>query len=318
MKKSYIAVIGVIIVLNFFLPRLMPGDPFLYLSVEDGNTAPVYSSQQIKAYEEYYGLDQPLPVQFIRYLTGIVKGDLGYSIFYHDRVTDMIAARIPWTLLIVISALVLSSVFGTLLGTICAWHRDGFLDRCVYFLLMVLSEIPGFLIGIFLLFYLGASLKWFPMSGGKTVFAIYSTPFEEVKDMIHHMVLPVLTLSLSRLGSFYLLSRSSMLSVLAKDYIRTAEGKGLKKHTVILKHGLRNSLPPVVTQLFMSLGAMVGQAVLVENVFSYPGAGSLMREAVVNRDYVLMQGIFLIMSATVLIMNGLAEFMLKKMDPRMV
>ncbi|RFZ78969.1 ABC transporter permease [Lacrimispora amygdalina] len=318
MKKSNIAVIGVIIVLNFFLPRLMPGDPFLYLSVEDGNTAPVYSSQQIKVYEEYYGLDKPLHEQLIRYLTGIVKGDLGYSIFYHEKVTDMIAARIPWTLLIVISALVLSSVFGTMLGTICAWHRDSFLDRCVYFFMMVLSEIPGFLIGIFLLFYLGANLKWFPMSGGETVFASYSTPLEQVKDIIHHMVLPVLTLSLSRLGSFYLLSRSSMLNVLSKDYIRTAKGKGLKKHTVILKHGLKNSLPPVVTQFFMSLGAMVGQAVLVENVFSYPGAGSLMREAVVNRDYVLMQGIFLIMSATVLIMNGLAEFMLKKMDPRMV
>lgn len=318
MKKNRIAVIGVIIVLNFFLPRLMPGDPFLYLSVDDGNTAPVYSRQQIQSYEEYYGLDKPLPVQFIRYLTGIVKGDLGFSIFYHDRVTDMIAARIPWTLLIVISALVLSSIFGTLLGTVCAWYRNSLLDRCVYFVMMVLSEIPGFLIGIFLLFYLGANMKWFPMSGGKTVFASYRVPLEQVKDILHHMVLPVLTLSLNRMGNFYLLSRSSMLNVLSKDYIRTARGKGLKKYSVILKHGLGNSLRPVVVQVFMSLGAMVGQAVLVENVFSYPGVGSLMREAVVNRDYVLTQGIFLIMSATVLLMNGIAEFVIKKMDPRMV
>ncbi len=317
MKKSLL-VIFMVICMNFFLPRLMPGDPFLYLSVEDGNTASVFSQEQIDQYKEYYGLDRPLFIQFIRYLKSMAKGDLGISIFYHTSVINLIKTRIPWTISIVTVSLAVSCMVGTLTGTVSAWHRDGIFDRIVYFIMLLISEVPAFLIGIFLLFFLAAGLKWFPLSGGSTVFSSYDSVWEQIGDILHHMVLPVLTLVLTRVGSFYLLARNSMLDVLTKDYIRTARGKGLKKGRILYMHALRNSIPPVVMQIFMSLGALFGQAVLVENVYSYPGVGSLMREAVLNRDYALMQGIFLVMAMTVLIMNDLSELVIKKLDPRMV
>lgn len=318
MKKNYLLVIPIVICLNFFLPRLMPGDPFLYLSVEDGNTVPVFSQEQIDQYKVYYGLDEPLFQQFVHYLKQVAKGDLGVSIFYHTSVLNMIKKRIPWTILIVTASLAISSIAGTILGTISAWHRNDLFDKILYSSMLFIAEIPAFLIGIVLLFLLAADLKWFPLSGGSTVFASYDSVWEQMLDILHHMVLPVLTLVLTRMGKFYLLARNSMLTVLSKDYIRTARGKGLKKNSIRYIHALRNSIPPVVMQVFMSFGALFGQAVLVENVFSYPGVGSLMREAVTNRDYALMQGIFLIMAMTILIMNFLSELVFKKLDPRVV
>lgn len=318
MKKNYFLVIPVIICINFFLPRLMPGDPFLYLSVEDGNTAAVFSQEQIEQYEAYYGLDQPVIKQFINYMSKMVQGDLGTSIFYNSSVSKMILERIPWTILIVVVSLALSSIIGTILGIISAWHREYKFDRITYTIMLFISEIPAFLIGTLLLFFLAAHFVWFPLSGGSTVFSSYDTLWEKAFDIIHHMALPVLTLVLARIGNFYLLSRNSMMTVLTKDYMRTARGKGLKKHTILFRHALRNSLTPVMTQVFMSLGTSFGQAVLVENVFAYPGVGRLMREAVLNRDYALMQGIFLVMSMMILLMNFTSEIFLKKTDPRVV
>ena len=315
MKKHYILVLFVILVINFFLPRMMPGDPFQYLSVEDGNVSAVFTEEQIEQYKAYYGLDKPLHVQFWNYITGLLKGDLGYSIYYKTSVAEMILSRIPWTAFIVLCALFLSSFFGTVLGAISARLREKPADKLIYFFMIVFSEIPSFLIGTLLLIFLAAKLQWFPLSGGVTVFASFTSAFEYLADLLHHAALPVLTLSLAGLGGFYLLSRNSMLTVLTRDYIRTAKAKGLKKERILFRHALRNALPPIIARIFMSLGAMFGGAVLVENVFAYPGLGSLMREAVLARDYVLTQGIFLMIAVLVLLMNWLADRVYKKLDP---
>lgn len=316
MKKHYLSVLLVIICINFFLPRLMPGDPFLYLSVEDGNVSAVFSQEQIDHYKDYYGLDQPLPLQFWQYITGLLQGNLGYSIYYNTDVAEMILTRIPWTFFIVISSLALSSLVGTALGAMSAWLRDKPLDKLLYGAMVIAAEIPSFLLGVLFLFLFAAQLQWFPLSGGSTVFASFASRGEQLGDLLHHAALPVLTLALTRMGGFYLLSRNSMLTVLSKDYIRTAKAKGLKQRSIIFRHALRNALPPVVARIFMSMGAMFGGAVLIETVFAYPGVGRLMREAVLNRDYVLIQGIFLAITVMVLLMNWIAELVYRKLDPR--
>jgi peptide/nickel transport system permease protein len=316
--KRYLFLLFIIICVNFFLPRLMPGDPFLYLSVEDGNTAAVFSPEQIEQYKAYYGLDRPLVVQFWNYLRGILRGNLGYSIYYNTSVAEMIALRIPWTIFIVLPALILSGFIGTSLGIVSAWLREKTVDNLMYFFMLVVSEIPSFLLGVLLLFLFAAKMKWFPLSGGATVFASFDSIWVRAGDILHHAALPIIALTLTQMGNFYLLSRNSMLTVLSRDYIRTARAKGLKKRRVLFRHALLNAVPPVIARIFMSLGALFGGAVLIENVFAYPGVGRLMREAVLNRDYVLMQGIFLTVAAAVLMMNWLAEIVYKKLDPRIV
>lgn len=296
----------------------MPGDPFVYLSVENGNETIAFTQEQIEMYQEYYDLDEPLPVQFFHYITKLCKGDLGYSIFYKSSVTKMIAARIPWTFFIVLSALFFSSFIGTTLGAVSARLRAKPADKLIYFIMIIFSEIPSFLLGTVLLIFLAAKLKWFPLSGGITAFASYSSWVSHLADLLHHAALPILTLTLAGLGGFYLLARSSMLTVMTKDYMRTAKAKGLSKERILFRHALKNALPPIIARVFMSMGAMVGGAVLVENVFAYPGLGQLMREAVLARDYVLMQGIFLVIAIMVILMNCMADLVYKKLDARVV
>ena len=316
MKQHYIWVLIVIICMNFFLPRLMPGDPFLYLSVEDGNVSSTFSAGQIEYYKAYYGLDKPLHIQFFSYLKNLLKADLGTSLYYNTRVVEMVFTRLPWTLLIVLTSLSVSALIGTILGMVSSWLRHTTFDRILYTSMVIISEIPPFLQGLLLLFIFAARLKLFPLSGGMTVFADHSSVWAQMGDIIHHMALPVATLVLARMGGFYLMARSSMLTVLSKDYIQTAVGKGLTKRRIIWRHALRNALPPIIVQFFMSMGHLFGGAVLIENVFDYPGVGQLMREAVLNRDYTLVQGIFLMIVLLVLTMNGIAELLNRKLDPR--
>ena len=319
LKKAagYLATFFIIITINFFIPRLMPGDPFTFLSSEEGQVIITYSEEQIEKYKAYYGLDKPLLVQYANYLTKLLAGDIGYSIYYNGSVISVLGKRMLWTMSIVAAAIFVSFLSGTLLGCVSAWRRKGLLDQLLYGMMIALSEIPAFLIGVVFLFLLSARLGLFPLSGGMTTFAGYGNFLEQVKDIVHHAALPVLTLSMVRLGEFYLISRSSMMTVLAKDYMRTARAKGLAGGRILFVHALKNAIPPVVTRVFLSLGAVFGGAVLVENVFNYPGVGRLMREAVLVRDYVLLQGIFLLMAVTVLTMNLLADVVNRRLDPRL-
>lgn len=313
---EYLATMTVIFTINFFLPRLMPGDPFLFLSSDPGNVTATFSQEQIDKYRAYYGLDQPLGTQFIAYGAKLVQGDLGYSIYFHDQVINLILARLPWTLSIVMASLVLSSVTGVALGCISAYSRNRYLDQAVYFVMICFGEIPSFLVGIFFLFFLAAQTGLFPLAGGISPFVSFDSAGAQIADLVRHAFLPVLTLSLARMGEFYLLARNSMITVLSKEYMRTARAKGLSKLRVIFRHALKNALLPVVTRIFLSLGTVLGGAILVENVFNYPGIGRLMQMAVMFRDYVLLQGIFLFVAFTVLIMNLLADTVYKKLDPR--
>jgi peptide/nickel transport system permease protein len=313
---EYILVFFIIVSLNFLIPRLMPGDPFTFLSSDEGSVHSSYTDEQIAKYKSYYGLDKPLSQQYRDYMINLFRGNLGYSIYFNDTVVSIISKRVVWTIGIVAVSIVISSILGVFLGAFSAWHRNNRIDNIIYSIMITFSEIPSFLIAMLLLFVLAAGTGLFPLSGGITVFGQYDSSFQRIMDIIHHGFLPVLALVLSQTGGYYLLSRNSMITVLSKDYMLTAEAKGLEDRRIIFRHGLKNAILPVVTRIFMNLGTVFGGAILVENVFNYPGVGRLMRQAVMVRDYVLIQGIFLNVCILVLTMNFLADIVYRKLDPR--
>jgi peptide/nickel transport system permease protein len=307
-----------IITLNFCLPRLMPGDPFYFLSSEQGEITVTYSQEEIDRQKIYYGLDVPVFTQYGRYLKSIIKLDLGYSIYFNNDVRVIIKNRLPWSISLVLLSVIIGGFIGTLLGCLSAWRRRGVLDKALYSMMVVISEIPAFLIGIFFLFYLAARQGLFPLSGGMKPFADYTSWADRVLDIAHHGFLPALTLSVVQMGGFYLIARNSMMTVISKDYMTTAKAKGLSTQRILFCHALSNAALPIVTRAFYSMGQAVGGTILVENVFKYPGLGSLMRQAVMVRDYPLIQGIFLTVTFFVIIMNLTADIVYKKLDPRII
>lgn len=314
---EYALTLFLIICLNFIIPRMMPGDPFLYSSGHEGEIVSAYGQEQIEYFREYYGLDKALHIQFGQYLKDLSKGDLGYSYYYKQDVSLIILKRLKWTALLVITSLALSLLFGTLIGSYSAWKRDSWQDKFLYLTMIVFSEIPSFLLGIVLLVVFGGILKLFPLAGSMKHFATYASNWEMIKDIINHAFLPVITLALSRTGGIYLLVRNSLVKILPKDYIRTARAKGLKDARIRYFHALRNALLPLFTRIGLQLASMIGGAILVESLFAYPGLGLLMREAVLVRDYPLIQGIFLILALLVMTINLLVDNLYKKIDPRL-
>jgi len=313
----FVITLLVILSINFFLPRMMPGDPFSTTSSDvQGEDIVTMTEEQHQYFISYYGMDLPLHEQFIRYLANMAKGDFGQSIYYKIPVTSVILIHLPWTILIVFCATALSTVAGILIGTISARNRKKISDRFMMTGLIAFSEIPSFLLGIILLLIFCVWLRIFPLAGAVTPFAHYNSVLDEAGDIAHHAFLPVLTLSLAQLTGVYLLTRNTLITVSSKDYIRTAYAKGLGEKIVWTRHALRNALLPVVTRTGFMIGLMMGGAVLVETVFSYPGIGLTLRSAVVNRDYALIQGILLIIAVSILLCNLIVDQVYQRLDPR--
>ncbi|HHV34601.1 MAG TPA: ABC transporter permease [Syntrophomonadaceae bacterium] len=314
---EYAITIWVVITLNFLLPRLIPGDPFLILTSQDAEDEEIVLSEEQREFLfQYYGLDQPVYKQYFIYLRELVRGNMGFSVYYKQPVSQIVMHRLPWTIFMVLSAVFLSTLIGTILGCLSAWHREKWVDKSLFLFMIIFSEIPSFLLGLILLFVFAAGLGLFPLAGAVTHFADFQSGWEKIWDVIHHAFLPVTALTISHLGGTYLLGRNSMTTVLEKDYLRTAWAKGLPKKRVIFRHALKNALLPIVTRVFLSLGSLVGGAILVENVFSYPGLGTLMRESVRVQDYPVIQGIFLVVTICVLVANFFADVVYRKIDPR--
>jgi peptide/nickel transport system permease protein len=314
---QYATALFLILVLNFFLPRMMPGDPFLMLSADTENEViSVLTDEQRQYFISYYGLDRPVYEQFMNYLFSMARGDMGESIYYKVPVIEAIRTRIPWTALIVVGATFMSTVAGVLLGLFSARHREEAPDKVLMMGLISFAEIPSFLLGLIILLAFSVKLKAFPLAGAITPFAHYSNSLEAVWDIGYHAFLPMLTLSLTQLTGIYLLTRNTLVTVMTKDYIRTARAKGIGDRLVWNRHALHNALLPVVTRVGFMIGMLMGGAVLVENVFSYPGVGSLLRSAVIARDYPLIQGIMLVMAVSILTVNYLVEIVYERLDPR--
>lgn len=309
----------VILVINFFLPRMMPGDPFSTTSADEvGEEIIVMTEEQRLYYLNYYGLDKPLPEQFLIYMKNLLTGDLGRSIYYKMPVNDVIMLHLPWTMLIVVSATLISTISGVVLGTFSAKNRKKGSDRILMTGMIAFAEIPSFLLGLILLLIFSVYLRLFPLAGAITPFADYNNFAEQVWDIAYHAFLPVATLSLAQLTGVYLLTRNTLITITTKDYIRTARAKGLGEKTVWIRHALRNALLPVVTRAGFMIGIMMGGVVLVESVFSYPGLGMTLRSAVIGRDYPLIQGVLLVIAVSILICNLLVDKIYGKLDPRVV
>lgn len=301
--------------LNFFLPRLMPGDPATALFGRfRGQLAP----EAMQALSETFGItDAPLWKQYVTYLTHVLRGDLGISAAYFPApVSDVIGTGLVWTIFLAGSAVVISFTIGTLLGVAAAWWRRGWVDNILPPALIFLGAFPYFWLAMVALYVLGFTLGWFPLGHayGDDLTPGFSWIF--LSDVVRHSALPIGTVVLATLGGWLLSMRNTMISVLGSDYVNLAWAKGIPPHRVILRYAARNALLPSVTGFGMALGFVLGGSLLTEIVFSYPGQGYLLVQAVRNQDYALMQGIFLVITLAVLSANFLVDLVYLWLDPR--
>jgi peptide/nickel transport system permease protein len=292
----------------------MPGSPLRFLGGED---VIFMSSEEKESILAEYGLDKPWHIQYVIYIKSLLKGDLGYSYQQKMPITEIIKSRLPWTLLLTGINLVLSTIIGVIFGTIAAWKRGSKTDNNLINLFMFFHSMPSFWIGMILISVFGAELKLLPIYGAETAFANYHG-FERFVDVAKHIALPVITMVILSVSSIFVTMRYSMINVLGEDYIFMARMKGLDDQTIKYKHAMRNALLPVVTLVMLNLGFIASGATVIETVFAYPGIGRLIFEAVINRDYPVLQATFLIITLCVVVANLLADLIYPLLDPKVV
>jgi len=304
-----------VVVLNFLLIRLAPGDPAEIMAGEAASSDPTYVAQL----RRQFGLDEPLPWQLWLYLKGVVQFDFGYS--YRNRlpVLDLIAERLPATLLLMGLAFVFSLAVGALLGALAArsryTNRHRWIDSALMSVSLLMYATPLFWLSLLMILLFSVSLDWLPAFGMESVGA-HLAGWDRVRDVTAHLVLPVTSLGCFFMAVYARLTRASMLEVIGMDFVRTARAKGVPAGQVIRRHVMRNAMLPVVTMAGIQLGQMAGGAVLIETVFGWPGIGRLMFDALLQRDYQLLLGVFLVTSAMVVLFNLLTDLMLRVVDPR--
>lgn len=310
---TYFLVFVTALSVNFFLPRAIPGNPIEELSSGVGNLPVQLDPQTLKALRRHYGLDLPISVQFYNYIKGLACGDLGWSISYRAPVGGILVERFPWTLLLTLSALLLSFSAALFLGTHSGWKKRR--EWRVLVPAVCLESMPPFVLGSLLLILLSVKIPIFPLSGAYSPFSEF-TGFGKVLDLAYHAALPVLVLAASSFFSAYLVVRSSVLLVTDEPYVLMAEIKGLPERRVRYHYVLRNALLPVVTFFGLRLAYSAGGAILVEVLFAYPGIGRLSYEAVLSHDYPLLQGAFLTFTLWVLLINFCTDCLYVNLDPR--
>jgi peptide/nickel transport system permease protein len=311
----YVVAGWVALTLNFFLPRLMPGDPATALFARfAGKLAP----EAIAALRETFGLtDASLLQQYFTYLVHVFRGDLGISVAYFPSpVSQVIGSGLFWTVFLAGTAVAVSFVLGTLLGIASAWWRHGWIDTVLPSTFAFIGAFPYFWLAMVALYVLGFGLGWFPLGHAYSDDLTPTISAAFLADVVRHAALPVGTVVLATLGGWLLTMRNTMVSVLGSDYVNLARAKGLPPSRVVLRYAARNALLPSVTGFGMALGFVLGGSLLTEIVFSYPGEGYLLVQAVRNQDYPLMQGIFLVITLAVLGANWLVDLVYLWLDPR--
>lgn len=310
---TYLIALLIILSINFFLPRMMPGDP---LKAIYGDEALVQMTPQLKAdLVDRFSLDQSLGEQFVSYWAALFRGDLGYSYSQNAPVTEVIFGRLPWTLLLAGSALVISTILGILLGIESGWRRGGRFDGGMLSGMVALSGFPDFFLGILLLLLFAVNLNILPLFGAETAYAGLSG-FSYIFDVAKHLILPLTALVLARVTIGYLMTRNTMIGVLKEPYILLARAKGLRSRDVKYRHAGRNSMLPVITGIGIQMGMLLTVALFIETVFSYPGIGLLTYNALTFRDYPVLQGLLLISSLVVLVANFCIDMLYSRLDPR--
>ncbi|GHG35843.1 ABC transporter permease [Paracoccus aerius] len=307
-----VSLILAVLVLNFLLIQLAPGDPAEVIAGEMGGA----NAEVMAAIRAQYGLDKPLLTQLGLYLGHALQGDLGTSYFYNRPVVELILSRLGPTLLLVATALGFALIVGTRLGMLASRNPRGIASALVTVLSLIGYSAPVFWTGLMLVILFGATIPLFPIAGMIDVVK-QGGPLVRALDIAHHLVLPALTLGLVYLAQYSRLTRASMLEVLGADYIRTARAKGVSERQVFNRHAFRNALLPVVTVAGMQFGAIISGAVLVETVFSWPGLGTLAFQSILARDYPTVLGILFFSTLIVIIANLLTDFVSRLLDPRL-
>ncbi len=313
LKKFLQAIITVfaVLIINYFLFRIMPGDPLAMLV-----RSPSLSEEAKASVAAMFGLDKPWYIQFFVYIKQVFTLDMGTSFIYKKPVLDIIAERIPATLLLTVPAEILAVFFGCYIGMISAWRRGTKSDVLGTGVSMVFYAMPTFWLGILMVTFFSATLGLFPTSGMMTTTLGDRSFWAEAGDVVVHLILPVITMALVMLGNYTLVMRNSLTDVLTEDYINTAYAKGHTAKNVLRRHAMPNALIPVTTLITMNLGFTISGALQIETVFSWPGIGRLMYDALQGRDYPLLQGIFLLISICVVGANFLSDILYGYLDPR--
>jgi peptide/nickel transport system permease protein len=311
----YLVAAWVALTLNFFLPRLIPGDPATALFARfRGKLAP----EAMQALRETFGLSNaPLWKQYLTYLSHALRGDFGISVAYFPSpVVSVISSGLVWTIFLAGSAVLISFVLGTLLGIAAAWWRRGWADSVLPPLLVFIGSLPYFWLAMVALYVMGFTLRWFPLGHAYADDLTPAWTWEFISDVLRHAALPVGSVVIATMGGWLLSMRNTMITVMGSDFVNLARAKGLAPDRVVMRYAARNALLPSVTSLGMALGFVLGGSLLTEVVFSYPGQGYLLVQAVRNQDYPLMQGIFLVITLAVLGANWLVDVVVLWLDPR--
>jgi peptide/nickel transport system permease protein len=315
----YVCAVWVAITLDFFIPRLAPGDPVAAL-VGKMSTKGYVTPEMKQTLSVMFGLDthDSLWVQYFKYLDNLLHGNLGNSIQYFPTpVIQIIGQDIGWSIMLGGVAVVISFILGCLLGIISAWKRNTALDTMLSPAMNFLSAIPYFWLALIMLFLFSYLLNWFPLSGGYDSADIDpGLTFDFIGSVIQHAFLPALTLVISSLAGWMLTMRNSMITTVSEDYVLMARAKGLSEPRVMFRYAARNAVLPNITGFAIAIGAIVGGQLLTEMVFSYPGIGYALFQAVSEQDYAMIQSIFLIITLAVLGANLLADMLYAFLDPR--
>jgi peptide/nickel transport system permease protein len=294
-------------ILVFIAVELAPGDVVDSLMPPESFATPEAKAQM----REKLGLDDPAPLRYLHWLGRTVTGDLGYSLTSHRPIGEQVMRRLPATLQLVGFALVVSIVIGVTTGVISAMRQYSWVDYLTTFFAFFWISVPGFFMGLIMIYLLAVKAGWFPVFGATSAGAEYPA-----LDRLHHMVLPGLTLGLELAAALTRYTRASLLEVLHADYLRTARAKGLPERAVIVRHGLKNALIPVITIVAFRLPYLIGGAVVIETVFQWPGLGLLTLDAATNKDYPLVMGVALMVTLVVVVSSFLADVAYSIADPR--
>lgn len=310
MVKAVI-ILFAIVVLNFLLVHAAPGDPAMVMAGEAGAA----DAKFVEQLREQFGLNKPLHEQLMTYVGTVAQGDLGFSYRQQRPVWDLIADRLPATLLLTLSAFVLALVGGILLGTMAAINAGKWSDSAITVVALLAYATPIYWVGLMLMLLFSVSLGWLPAFGYETVGAGL-TGLSRAGDILAHLVLPMVTLGLFYMAVYARMTRASILEVRDMDFVKTARAKGLRESRIVFGHILRNAILPVITVAGVQGGHLIGGSILVETVFAWPGIGRLAFDAVLQRDYQVLLGIFFVSSVMVIVFNILTDLIYTLVDPR--
>lgn len=316
----FLLIIWLAATINFVLPRLTHQDPVRTAMLQQsasGGAMPTGLQETAEQYDDQFGLNRPLWQQYLTYLAGVVRLDLGYSITsYPQKVVDMIGIALPWTIGLLLVATILSWLLGSLLGAVMGWGKAPTFVQFLFPPLLALHALPFFVLGLILIYVLGFRAQLFPLAGGYTPSTVPRVTLAFMVDVVHHSVLPALSIVLASLGGWALGMRALMVTIRGEDFMIFADAKGLKDRSIFFRYALRNALLPQTTALALSLGQFVSSAVLVEVVFTYPGIGTLLSRGIRGSDYPLVAGVVLIIIVSIGLATLLLDLLYPLLDPR--